>query len=67
VREEARLQAQAVYRSVSAPDSVRALAAYLVASSFVKDTAFAEARRWLQRCLDLQSRQICRDMLSTLP
>jgi serine/threonine-protein kinase len=67
VREEARLQAQAVYRSVSAPDSVRALAAYLVAHTFVKDTAFAEARRWLQRCLDLQSRQICRDMLSTLP
>lgn len=66
-RREAREQAERVYRSVGAADTLRAEAAFLVAETLRQDRALAEARVWLQHCLALQERAGCRRLLSLLP
>ena len=66
VRLGAREAAERVYRS-GAADSLRATAAYLIAETHRRDSAYAEARVWLQHCLVLQERALCRQLLSILP
>lgn len=66
-RQEARRMAERVYRSVSAADTLRAEAAYLIAVTYREDGSLAEARTWLQHCLDLQERAMCRRLLTQLP
>ncbi len=68
VRRRAREQAERVYRSGSAPDSVRATAAFLVADIVRREGLYATARQWLESCLALQpERTMCRRLLNTLP
>jgi serine/threonine-protein kinase len=67
VRRAAREIAEQVYRSGSAADTVRAEAAFLVAVTHREDGALAEARTWLQHCLALQERAMCRRLLAQLP
>jgi len=67
VRQRAREQAEAVYRSAAEADSVRAEAAYLVAATLIPDGLQAAVRVWLERCLALQERASCRNLLRTLP
>lgn len=66
-RREAREMAGRVYRSGSAADTLRAEAAYLIAVTYREDGSLAEARTWLQHCLDLQERAMCRRLLTQLP
>lgn len=63
----ARERAERVYRSGTAPDTLRAEAAFMVAETYRREGAVASARLWLQRCLDLQERPGCRRLLSQLP
>lgn len=67
VRRGARQQAEMVYRSGAAPDTVRALAAYFVAEVFRREGLHSTARTWLRLCLDLGERKLCRDLLNALP
>ncbi len=66
-RQGAREQAERVYRSGAAADTLKAEAAYLVAVTHREDGDFAAARTWLQHCLTLQERPGCRRLLSLLP
>jgi serine/threonine-protein kinase len=66
-RRRARAQAERVYRSGAAADTLRAEAAYLVAITHREDGDFAAARTWLQNCLALQERAICRQLLTLIP
>jgi serine/threonine-protein kinase len=67
VRRGARQQAELVYRSDAAADSVRALAAYFVAEVFIREGLYSTAREWLNLCLALGERKLCRDLLLALP
>lgn len=68
VRRRAREQAERVYRSGSATDSVRATAAFFVAEIVRREGLYATARQWLESCLALQpERTMCRRLLDTLP
>lgn len=67
VRAEARQQAERVYFSASAPDTVRALAAYIVAEVLRAEGLLASARGWLEDCLALGERALCRNLLNNLP
>ena len=67
VREAARQQAIAVYRTTTLPDTLRAVAAFLVAATYLSDRLGATARVWLEHCLALQERAMCRQLLSTIP
>jgi serine/threonine-protein kinase len=68
VRRTAREQAERVYRSVSATDSVRATAAYFVAYIVADEGLYATARQWLEFCIALQpERTMCHRLLNTLP
>jgi serine/threonine protein kinase len=66
-RRSAREQAERVYGSVEAAVALRAEAAFLVAETHRRDGAFGEARTWLHRCLALQERASCRQLLLLLP
>lgn len=66
-RQGAREQAEQVYRSGVAADTLRAEAAFLIAETYRRDGAIAEARVWLQHCLALQERASCRRLLRLLP
>jgi len=67
IRRGARQQAEVVYRSGTAPDTVRALAAFFVAEVFRREGLHSTARLWLDQCLALGERKLCRDLLSALP
>lgn len=67
VRDAARRQAMAVYQLTTQPDTVRAEAAFLVAATYLSERLGATARVWLEHCLALQERAMCRRLLSTVP
>lgn len=67
IRRGARQQAEMVYRSGMVPDTIRALAAYMVAEVFRREGLYSTARLWLEQCLALGERKLCRDLRDALP
>lgn len=67
VRRRAREAAERVFGTATVPDSTRALAAFFVAEVFRAERLPASARTWLEQCLALQERPLCRRLLNSLP